>query len=146
MRTLLALGGLQYAATVGSDEWYRMFLAPLMHTGLVHLAINGLALYVAGRILEPVIGARWFAALFVVSGLAGSTASLMTSRRRGTGSLAGVRTTSTSSAMIWRPLRFSTTDSPQRVNPGSTPITRTSASYVAERLFDTLVGGADIGG
>jgi rhomboid protease GluP len=80
-RTLLALGGLQYAATVGSDEWYRMFLAPLMHTGLVHLLINGIALYVAGRILEPAIGARWFAALFVVSGLAGSVASLMINAR-----------------------------------------------------------------
>jgi rhomboid protease GluP len=80
-RTLLALGGLQYVATVGSDEWYRMFLAPLMHTGLVHLLINGLALFVAGRILEPAIGARWFAALFVVSGLAGSTASLMINDR-----------------------------------------------------------------
>jgi rhomboid protease GluP len=80
-RTLLALGGLQYVATVGSDEWYRMFLAPLMHTGLVHLLVNGLALYVAGRILEPAIGARWFAALFVVSALAGSTASLMINDR-----------------------------------------------------------------
>jgi rhomboid protease GluP len=81
VRTLLALGGLQYAATVGSDEWYRMFLAPLMHTGLVHLLVNGLALYVAGRILEPAIGARWFAALFVVSALAGSTASLIINDR-----------------------------------------------------------------
>jgi rhomboid protease GluP len=81
VRTLLAFGGLQYAATVGSDEWYRMFLAPLMHTGLVHLLINGIALFVAGRILEPAIGARWFAALFVVSGLAGSTASLMINER-----------------------------------------------------------------
>ena len=81
VRTLLALGGLQYAATVGADEWYRMFLAPLMHTGLVHLLINGLALFVAGRILEPAIGARWFAALFVVSGLAGSIASLMINAR-----------------------------------------------------------------
>jgi rhomboid protease GluP len=80
-RTLLALGGLQYVATVGSDEWYRMFLAPLMHTGLIHLLVNGLALYVAGRILEPAIGARWFAALFVVSALAGSTASLMINDR-----------------------------------------------------------------
>jgi membrane associated rhomboid family serine protease len=80
-RTLLALGGLQYVATVGSDEWYRMFLAPLMHTGLLHLLVNGLALFVAGRILEPAIGARWFAALFVVSGLAGSTASLMINDR-----------------------------------------------------------------
>ena len=81
VRTLLALGGLQYAATVGSDEWYRLFLAPLMHTGLIHLTINGIALYVAGRILEPAIGARWFAALFVVSGLAGSVASLTINAR-----------------------------------------------------------------
>jgi rhomboid protease GluP len=80
-RTLLALGGLQYVATVGSDEWYRMFLAPLMHTGLLHLLINGLALFVAGRILEPAIGARWFAALFVASALAGSAASLMINDR-----------------------------------------------------------------
>jgi membrane associated rhomboid family serine protease len=81
VRTLLAFGGLQYTATVGSDEWYRMFLAPLMHTGLVHLLINGIALFVAGRILEPAIGARWFAALFVVSALAGSTVSLMINER-----------------------------------------------------------------
>jgi rhomboid protease GluP len=80
-RTLLALGGLQYVATVGSDEWYRMFLAPLMHTGLLHLLVNGLALFIAGRILEPAIGGRWFAALFVVSALAGSTASLMINDR-----------------------------------------------------------------
>jgi rhomboid protease GluP len=80
-RTLLALGGLQYVATVGSDEWYRMFLAPLMHTDLPHLLINGLALYIAGRVLEPAIGARWFAALFVASALAGSTASLMINDR-----------------------------------------------------------------
>jgi rhomboid protease GluP len=81
VRTLLALGGLQYAATVGADEWYRLFLAPLMHTGLVHLLINGIALFVAGRILEPAIGGRWFAALFVISGLAGSIVSLMINAR-----------------------------------------------------------------
>jgi rhomboid protease GluP len=76
VRTLLALGGLQYSQVVGSGEWYRMFLAPLMHVGLVHLLFNGVALYLAGRILEPMIGARWFAALFVVSGLAGALMSL----------------------------------------------------------------------
>src|SRR5262249_4895447 len=52
LRTLLALGGLQYTAVVGSEEWYRMFLAPLMHAGPVHLLLNGIALYLAGRILE----------------------------------------------------------------------------------------------
>src|SRR5262249_32482124 len=77
VRTLLALGGLQYTAAVGSEEWYRMFLAPLMHAGPVHLLLNGIALYLAGRILEPMIGARWFAALFVISGLAGAFTSLV---------------------------------------------------------------------
>jgi rhomboid protease GluP len=76
-RTLLALGGLQYAAAVGSEEWYRMFLAPLMHAGPVQLLLDGVALYLAGRILEPMVGARWFAALFIVSGFAGAFASLL---------------------------------------------------------------------
>ena len=76
-RTLLALGGLQYAAAVGSEEWYRMFLAPLMHVGPVHLLLDGVALYLAGRVLEPMVGARWFAALFVFGGLAGAFASLV---------------------------------------------------------------------
>jgi rhomboid protease GluP len=76
VQTLLALGGLQYTAAVGSDEWYRMFLAPLMHASLAHLLFNAVALYFAGRVLEPMIGARWFAVLFVVSGLAGASMSL----------------------------------------------------------------------
>src|SRR6516162_11957110 len=76
-RTLLPLGGLQYAAAVGSEEWYRMFLAPLMHVGPVHLLLDGVALYLAGRVLEPMVGARWFAALFVFGGLAGAFASLV---------------------------------------------------------------------
>ncbi len=48
--------------------------------------------------------------------------------------------------MIWRPRPLSTTDNPQRVNPGSTPITRTPSSLDAERLFDTLAGRTDMSG
>jgi rhomboid protease GluP len=78
-RTLLALGGLQYTAAVGSEEWYRMFLAPLMHAGPVQLLLDGVALYLAGRILEHMVGARWFAAVFFLSGRAGAFASLVVS-------------------------------------------------------------------
>ena len=69
-----------------------------------------------------------------------STASLIASRRRGTGSSAGVRTTSTSRAMIWRPRPLSITDRPQRVKPGSTPITRTRASQVCRTVVRYLNG------
>src|SRR6201996_5259422 len=69
-----------------------------------------------------------------------STVSLIASKRRCNGSSAGVRTTSTSSAMICLPRPLSTTDSPQRVSPGSTPITRTRTPTYTERLFDTLAG------
>ena len=65
-----------------------------------------------------------------------STASLMVSSRRCRGSSDGVRTTSTSSAMTCRPVPPSMTDSPQRVNPGSTPITRTGQLLVCEHLFE----------
>jgi rhomboid protease GluP len=48
-----------------------------MHASPIHLLFDGVALYLAGRTLEPMIGAAWFAALFVVSGLAGAFASLI---------------------------------------------------------------------
>ena len=47
----------------------------------------------------------------------------------------GVRTTSTSSAMTCRPCPPSITESPHRVSPGSTPITRTPTTF-CEHLFD----------
>src|SRR5258707_4962867 len=46
--------------------------------------------------------------------------------------------------MICLPRPLSTTDSPQRVSPGSTPITRTRTPTCTERLFDTLAGGCQL--
>src|SRR6185369_11605783 len=72
-----------------------------------------------------------------------STVSLMMSSRRCKGSSDGVRTTSTSSATTLRPVPPSMTDSPQRVNPGSTPITRTGQLLVCEHLFESLTPTPD---
>ena len=66
------------------------------------------------------------------------------SLRRGAAS-AGVRTTSTSRAMTWRPWPLSMTDSPHRVRPGSTPITRTPTPS-SEHLFESLAAAADESG
>jgi rhomboid protease GluP len=74
--TLTAFGGLDGALVFQSGEWWRVFTAPLLHGSLSHFLGNAVALLFAGLILERVIGASWFAALFVIAGLGGAAGSL----------------------------------------------------------------------
>ena len=74
--TLVAFGGLMGRLVTGSGEWYRLFTAPLLHGGLEHIALNALAIGLAGYVLEPLIGRAWFAALFVLGALCGALFSL----------------------------------------------------------------------
>src|SRR5262245_36217348 len=74
--TLLAFGGLQYPLVVDLGQWYRMFSAPLLHVDAMHLLFNCYALFLAGAILESLVGRAWLAALFVVGGLGGALMSL----------------------------------------------------------------------
>ncbi|HEY4263864.1 MAG TPA: rhomboid family intramembrane serine protease [Micropepsaceae bacterium] len=74
--TLTALGGLDGMLVFQSGEWWRVFTAPLLHGSVSHYVGNAIALLFAGMILERLIGAPWFAALFVVSGLGGAAGSL----------------------------------------------------------------------
>jgi rhomboid protease GluP len=76
IETLIALGALE-KPLVESGEWWRLFSAPLLHAGVLHLALNGMALFFAGAVLENVIGRAWFAAIFAVSGISGAFMSLM---------------------------------------------------------------------
>jgi rhomboid protease GluP len=74
--TLLAMGGLSPAAVLEYGEWYRLFTAPLLHGGILHIVFNGLALFLGGRLLERLVGRLWFFAYFVVGALGGSLVSL----------------------------------------------------------------------
>jgi rhomboid protease GluP len=74
--TLTALGGLDGMLVFQSGEWWRVFTAPLLHGSVSHYAGNAIALLFAGMILERLIGASWFAALFVIAGLGGAAGSL----------------------------------------------------------------------
>jgi rhomboid protease GluP len=74
--TLAAFGGMMKNAVMQSGEWYRLLSAPFLHLDAGHLVINAIALFVAGRALEPLIGRAWFGAVYVVSALAGSVLSL----------------------------------------------------------------------
>jgi rhomboid protease GluP len=77
IRTLIALGALDKPLVIEGGEWWRLFSAPLLHGGPVHLLLNGVALFFAGAVLENVIGRAWFAAVFVVSGITGAVLSLL---------------------------------------------------------------------
>jgi rhomboid protease GluP len=74
--TLLAMGGLSRAAVLSNGEWYRLFTAPLLHGGIAHIALNGVALLVGGLLLERLVGRLWFFAFFVIGALGGSLLSL----------------------------------------------------------------------
>ncbi|MEO6920771.1 MAG: rhomboid family intramembrane serine protease [Collimonas sp.] len=76
VQTLVALGGLTYDKVVQGGEWYRIFSATLLHGDLFHLIFNGVALWMAGVVLENLVGRAWFFALFVLGAVSGSLMSL----------------------------------------------------------------------
>jgi rhomboid protease GluP len=75
--TLVAFGGLSHDLVLQSGQWYRLFSAPFLHVNFGHLAMNAIALFVAGRSLEGLIGRAWFGAVYVISALCGSLLSLV---------------------------------------------------------------------
>ena len=77
IKTLAALGALDKALVLEDGQWWRLFSAPLLHGGLIHIAFNGIALFFAGVVLENVIGRAWFAGVFAVSAVTGSAMSLL---------------------------------------------------------------------
>ncbi|MBB3662667.1 MULTISPECIES: rhomboid family intramembrane serine protease [Prauserella salsuginis group] len=55
-------------------EWLRLVASGFLHYGLLHLAMNMLALWILGKDLELLLGKVRFLALYLVSLLGGSTA------------------------------------------------------------------------
>ena len=61
-------------------EWYRLFTAMFIHFGVHHFAANAMGLLIFGTRIERFFGRLWFAVIYVITGLAGSVASLYLSR------------------------------------------------------------------
>jgi rhomboid protease GluP len=74
--TLQTLGGLSYPLVTQAGQWWRLFTAPLLHADLTHIGFNCFALFLIGRLLEPLVGWRWTAAAFAISAISGSLMSL----------------------------------------------------------------------
>lgn len=74
--TLIAYGGTSGQLVFTQGEWFRLMTAALVHASPAHLALNSLALLVAGGSLELLVGRLWLAALFIIGALGGSLASI----------------------------------------------------------------------
>jgi membrane associated rhomboid family serine protease len=60
---------------IGAGEQWRLFTAIFLHAGLIHLAMNGYALWAFGNIVEQELGKARFLAIFLIGGLFASVAS-----------------------------------------------------------------------
>lgn len=69
--------GANFGPATKDGEWWRLGTAIFLHFGALHLAMNMLALWDSGRLVERIYGAPRFAAIYFASGLAGNLLSLI---------------------------------------------------------------------
>jgi membrane associated rhomboid family serine protease len=60
---------------VAFGQFWRLFTAMFLHAGLLHIALNGYALWIVGNVVETEIGRLRFLALYLACGLFASAAS-----------------------------------------------------------------------
>ncbi len=73
--TLLRFGA-NYGPLVRDGQWWRMVSAMFIHVTPLHLAMNMIALYQVGVVLEPHFGRVRYVLVYVLAGLGGSVASI----------------------------------------------------------------------
>ena len=82
---ILILFGAKYNPAIVAGQYWRLLTACFVHIGLIHLLFNSYALYSFGREVERRYGRTRFLALYLLSGVAGSTASFVGSPRLAAG-------------------------------------------------------------
>jgi membrane associated rhomboid family serine protease len=73
---LLEWGGNRRLETT-NGEWWRLFTSMFLHGGVIHLMLNCLGLVLASTFIEQAIGKWRFIAIYILSGLCGSIASIL---------------------------------------------------------------------
>lgn len=68
--------GSNFGPAIQAGEYYRLVTSMFLHGDMMHLVMNGLAIYILGTMVESSIGPRRFLILYFAGGLAGSAASL----------------------------------------------------------------------
>lgn len=72
----LVAWGANYGPFARGEEPWRLFTAMFLHIGVLHLAMNVWALWAIGRLTERMFGTTGMLAMYFVTGLAGSLASV----------------------------------------------------------------------
>lgn len=75
--TLLRFGANFHPLTVENGQWWRLVGAMFLHVGLIHLLCNMFTLMMVGPRLEQIYGNAKYLALYAVSGVCGSLASVL---------------------------------------------------------------------
>jgi rhomboid protease GluP len=88
-RVLINLGA-NYAPRVSAGEYWRLFTANFLHIGVLHVALNGYALYVLGQEAEAIYGSARFLVIFLLAGLAGAIASFALTYSLSAGASTGI--------------------------------------------------------
>jgi rhomboid protease GluP len=70
--------GANFGPAVQDGEWWRLGSALFLHFGVIHLALNLLALWDSGQLVERMYGHARFAGIYFSSGLAGNLLSIAT--------------------------------------------------------------------
>jgi len=68
--------GANFGPQTMSGQWWRLVTSMFLHYGILHLGFNMWVLWDLGRLVERLVGNVGFVALYFVSGIAGSIASL----------------------------------------------------------------------
>jgi membrane associated rhomboid family serine protease len=76
IETVVAYGALVPDLVFERGEWHRLFTVALLHGGVVHVLMNGLALWSIGPDLERMIGRAWLFVLFFLGAVGGALGSI----------------------------------------------------------------------
>ncbi|WBW98686.1 rhomboid family intramembrane serine protease [Oceanirhabdus sp. W0125-5] len=76
IRVLIEFGALNKGLVL-AGQYHRIISSGFLHAGIVHLAMNMLALYVLGLLVEEVFGKAKFAVIYVGALIAGSMATII---------------------------------------------------------------------
>ena len=74
---MLLFNGLYLVPQFGHFEPWRLLTVLFVHSGWLHIALNMLALWMIGRILEPLVGHIRFIAMYLIAGIGGSVAAAL---------------------------------------------------------------------
>jgi membrane associated rhomboid family serine protease len=69
---------------IADGEWWRIVTSGFLHVNVIHIALNMLALYRLGQLVEPVLGRLRFALAYAACLLTGSLGALIVSPDRAT--------------------------------------------------------------